>query len=206
MSLGDGHKPEAPPRKTGTVPPVTTAQPDPPQDALPAPKIRRRLGAFIYEGLLLFGVVMIGAFGYASLTEHRHAMVGRTGLQVFLFLLVGLYFTWFWTHGGQTVAMKTWHIKVVDYRGQPAGWARCVLRYVTSWIWFLPALVTAYAIRPVPTWVNVSLLTVGVVAYAMLARFHPQRQYVHDVLSGTRLLDVQPPRVVKSKSAKAKPN
>jgi uncharacterized RDD family membrane protein YckC len=191
MTVGAGPKPESPDSPSRLETP-----------ALPAPKIRRRMGAFIYEGLLLFAVVMIGAYGYDSLTQHRHAMVGRSGLQVFLFLLLGAYFTWFWTHGGQTVAMKTWHIKVVDHRGQPAGWARCVLRYVTSWIWFLPALATAYAIRPVPTWVIFSLLTVGVLAYALLARFHPQRQYVHDLLSGTRLLDVQPPKSVKAKNDK----
>ncbi len=190
MTLGAGPKPESPDSPSSPAVP-----------ALRAPKIRRRMGAFIYEGLLLFAVVMIGAYGYDSLTQHRHAMEGRTGLQVFLFLLLGVYFTWFWTHGGQTVAMKTWHIKLVDHRGQPAGWARCVLRYVTSWIWFLPALVTAYAIRPVPTWVILSLLTVGVLAYALLARFHPQRHYVHDLLSGTRLLDVQPAKVIQPKSA-----
>jgi hypothetical protein len=53
----------------------------------------------------------------------------------------------------------------------------------------------------VPTWVIFSLLTVGVLAYALLARFHPQRQYVHDLLSGTRLLDVQPPKAIKPKNA-----
>lgn len=171
-------------------------------DALRAPKIRRRLAAFVYEGLLLFAVVMIGAYGYDSLTQHRHAMVGRTGLQIFLFLLIGAYFAWFWSHGGQTVATKTWRIKVVDHRGQPLGWGRSIARYVLSWLWFLPALITAYAIpiKPTPPWLTFTLLTVGVLAYALVARLHPQRQFLHDVLCGTRLIDVQATQAATAQS------
>ena len=41
------------------------------------------------------------------------------GLQAFLFLVLGLYFAWFWSHGGQTVAMKTWHIRLLTHDGRP---------------------------------------------------------------------------------------
>ncbi len=140
---------------------------------------------------MLFGVVMMGAYLYDTLTQHRHALVGRTGLQIFLFLLLGLYFVWFWSHGGQTVATKTWHIKVVDHTGKPASVARSVLRYATAWLWFLPALVIAYAARPLSAWAIFALMAVGVMAYAALALLHPQRQFLHDVLSGTRLISTQ---------------
>lgn len=148
--------------------------------------------AFVYEGVLLFGVVMFAAYVYGTLTQHRHALVGRTGLQVFLFVLIGAYFVWFWTHGGQTVATKTWHLRVLDLRGQPLGYARAIARYVLSWVWFAPALLAAYLARPLAPWAAMLLVTVGVAVYAGVARLHPRRQFVHDVLCGTQVVDTRP--------------
>lgn len=158
----------------------------------PAPSLKRRLAAFMYESMLLFGIVMIGAYLYDSLTQHRHAMQGRTGLQVFVFLLIGLYFVWFWTHGGQTLALKTWRIKLTMHDQSPVSVVRAVVRYALSWLWFLPALLLSYALRPLSTLGIVALLALGALLYAALAFLHPQRQFLHDVLSGTRLIDVAP--------------
>ena len=46
-----------------------------------------------------------------------------------LVLAFALYYTWCWVQTGQTLAMKTWHLKVVDAQGQ-ARWVRCA-RYLT---------------------------------------------------------------------------
>ena len=83
------------------------------------PSLLRRLACFIYEGVLLFGVLMISGYLYASLTQQRHALEGRGGLMFFLFFVLGIYFVGFWTHGGQTVAMKAWHIRLVSTNGEP---------------------------------------------------------------------------------------
>ena len=158
----------------------------------PPPSLRRRLAAFVYEGVLLFGVVMIGGWLYDTLTQHRHAMQGRTGLQAFLFLLLGIYFVWFWTHGGQTVAMKTWHIRLVDANGRALGQPRAFARYALAWLWFVPALAAARYVGPNSAWAIFALMTVGVAAYALLALTNPQRQFLHDLICGTRLVDTRP--------------
>lgn len=155
------------------------------------PSIRRRLAAFVYEGVLLFGVVMIGSYVYDTLTQHRHAMHGRTGLQVFLFLLLGIYFVWFWSHGGQTVAMKTWHIRLVDANGHSVRQARALARYVLAWLWFMPALIAARFYGPNSAFAIFALMAVGATAYALLALTNPQRQFLHDVICGTRLVDTR---------------
>jgi len=161
--------------------------------ATPTPSLRRRLAAFVYEGVLLFGVLMIAALGYGLATQQRHALVGMHGLQAFLFLVLGLYFCWFWSHGGQTVAMKTWHIRVQTKDGRPVPAARAVLRYLWCWLWFVPALLWNY-LWGVRSGGAVALaLTLGVLVYAASTRLNPQRQYWHDLLSGTRLVQVRPP-------------
>jgi uncharacterized RDD family membrane protein YckC len=154
----------------------------------PAPGLKRRLAAFVYEGVLLFGVLMLAALAYGLVTQQRHALVGMHGLQLFLFLVLGLYFTWFWSHGGQTVAMKTWHVRLLSKDGQPVGTARAWLRYVLSWMWFLPALAGIYAggLRSGGA-ISLALLT-GVLLYALVSRFNRRRQFLHDLISRTELV------------------
>ena len=157
-----------------------------------APGIARRLAAFVYEGVLLFGVLAMGGYLYDTLTQHRHALVGRTGLQFFLFLLLGIYFVWFWTHGGQTVAMKTWRIRLVDQTGGGVGQARAFARYVLAWLWFVPSLATAYVWARGSALAVLALIVLGVIVYALLALTNPQRQFLHDLICGTRLVDASP--------------
>ena len=160
---------------------------------LTAPSLRRRLACFVYEGVLLFGVVMAVGLVYGVAVGQRDAMLGRQGLQTVLFTALAAYFIWFWSHGGQTVAMKTWHIRLVRADGAAATAARCALRYLLSWLWFVPALLSLWLIGMGGAWAIAATLALGVAAYALLARLLPDRQYWHDVLCGTRLVDVRPP-------------
>lgn len=46
--------------------------------------------------------------------------------------IVSIYFIWCWTHGGQTLAMKTWRIQVVDKHGGPLSWQVALVRYCVA--------------------------------------------------------------------------
>lgn len=147
----------------------------------------------LYEGVLLFGVLMISGLVYGVVMQQRHALQGTWGLQLFVFGVLGLYFSWFWSRGGQTVAMKTWHVRVVDAQTSgPVTQARALARYLLSWLWFLPALLVAWATG----WRGGAAfgwtLVAGVIAYALLTRWLPQRQFLHDRLCGTRLITWRP--------------
>jgi len=149
---------------------------------------------------------MIAGYLYSTLTQQRHALEGQVVLKTFLFLVLGLYFTWFWSHGGQTVAMKAWHIRIVDAHGAPVQRGRAVARYLLSWLWFLPALGAAALAGLHSGGAIFGLLTAGVLGYALLARLHPQRQFWHDAVCGTRLITWRPavpPRRRKGEPAAA---
>lgn len=165
-------------------------QPPPATNAwMPAPALLRRLAAFVYEGVLLFGVLMLAGFVYSSLTQQRHALQGKTGLQLFLFGVLGLYFSWFWSHGGQTVAMKAWHVRLIGADGAPVRQGRALLRYMLAWLWFVPALATAHFAGLQGGAAMAGILLAGVLAYAGLAWLRPDRQFWHDVVCATRLVD-----------------
>jgi uncharacterized RDD family membrane protein YckC len=158
-------------------------------DDLKTPGIWRRLACWLYEGMLLFGVVFISGYLFGTLSQTRNALDNRHALQAFIFVIFGIYFGWFWSKG-QTLAMKTWHIRVVDRMGQPISQVRAVLRYVLSWLWFVPPLLVTWAfglsaaegLVLVPAWVAI---------WAILSRFHGQQQFWHDAWAGTRLVSSQ---------------
>ncbi len=174
--------------------PSLMAHPGPEPEALKAPPLHRRLVCFLYEGVLLFGVVMAAGFVYGTLTQQRHALVGTWGLQAVIFVVLGFYFVYCWSGRGQTLAMQTWHIRLVGRDGAPVSRLRAFCRYLLSWLWFLPALVgveLAGLKGPGPTF---TAMAAGVLAYAGLAWLHPKGQYLHDELCGTRLIPWAPAR------------
>lgn len=158
-------------------------------DRLPAPALWRRMACFLYEGVLLFGVVAIAGLSYAVLTDQRHALQGRLGLQALLFVLIGAYFSWFWSHGGQTVAMKAWHIRLVRSDGAALSIRRALCRYLLAWMWFVPALLALWWADAADSGAVIAALGIGVGAYAALTALGPDRQFWHDAACGTRLVD-----------------
>jgi len=157
------------------------------------PSLKRRMAAFLYEGVLLFGVVVLTGLVYSPLTDQRHALKGQHGLQAACFVVIGLYFIWFWTRGGQTLAMKTWHLRLVDQRGAPVTPWRAVGRYLLAWLWFLPALLSLSVMGLTHQGGAIAMaLLGGVLAYLLIARLHPRRQFLHDVLCGTQLITQRP--------------
>lgn len=146
----------------------------------------------MYEGMLMFGVVFIAGYLFGTLSQTRNAMDNRHALQAFLFVVFGIYFTWFWSKG-QTLAMKTWHIRLVDRHGASVSQPRALLRYALSWIWLLPPLAVS-APFGLPGG-EIAVITFGwVLVWALLSRFHPLRQFWHDAWAGTRLVHFEHPR------------
>ena len=69
--------------------------------------------ACVYELLLLLALWMLFTWIFLSLFGDASSDYKRTFLQLFLWLVTGAYFVWCWTKTGQTLATKTWKIKLV---------------------------------------------------------------------------------------------
>jgi uncharacterized RDD family membrane protein YckC len=126
------------------------------------PGLPRRLASMVYEALLLFAVGFFAAWLFFFASGGRDATAGaaRHLLQLLIGLAFAGYFLWCWLRGGQTLAMKAWHIRLVEVTP-----ARALIRFVLALV-FVPTLVSI-------VW----------------AFFDRDRQFLHDRLAGTRLLD-----------------
>lgn len=157
-----------------------------------AAPLARRLASFAYEGVLLFGVVFGVALVYGAVTQQRHGLQGRSGLDVALFTVIGLYFVWCWSRSGQTLPMKTWHVRLMSRSGTPVSTGRALARYLACWAWFVPPLWASHAAGVASTAGHGAVLLAWIALYAASSLALPDRQFLHDVACGTRLVDAKP--------------
>jgi uncharacterized RDD family membrane protein YckC len=132
-----------------------------------APRLGRRLASALYDLLALAALVLVATFPFLAVFGDSVHGWRRHALQLWVLAVGGAYYVYFWTRGGQTLPMKTWRIRVVRHDGAALGVGRALHRY-------LLALLGAFA------------LGLGF-AWALVDR---DRQFLHDRLAGTALVDV----------------
>jgi len=90
------------------------------------PGLAPRLARLLYEAILLFAVAFFATWLFYFASGGRDATGGgaRLGLQIFIVVVFAAYFLWCWLRGGQTLAMKTWRIRLVGVTP-----ARAALRF-----------------------------------------------------------------------------
>ncbi|MXS81489.1 RDD family protein, partial [Nitrosomonas sp. GH22] len=93
------------------------------------PGFWRRMLALAYEFLLLLGVWFIAAFLFHLIFRDTSAEYFRPLFQFYLLFIGGIYFIWFWTHGGQTLAMQTWKLQLVSANGGKVTTQQAMVRY-----------------------------------------------------------------------------
>ncbi len=129
------------------------------------PGFGRRMLALAYEFLLLLGVWFIAAFLFHLVFQDTSAEYFRPLFQFYLLCIGGIYFIWFWTHGGQTLAMQTWKLRLVSENGGKVTMQQAMVRYLMAVI-------------------GISFLGFGL----LWALFNRDRQFLHDKLAGTRII------------------
>jgi len=161
----------------------------------PRAGIARRLGAVIYEGLLLVAIVFVASFIALPLITPGHAgaaealavpdLAHRVMLFCILFAVVAWYFTWSWTGAHRTLPMKTWRLRLVLADGSPVPAKTALLRFLCACIG--PGLaVLAYGVL---RQYGLGAQAVWLVAFNFLWAFvDPERQFLHDRIAGTRIV------------------
>ncbi len=89
-----------------------------------SPGLARRLACAAYELLVIAALVLLATFPFLAFAGDSTSGWRRHLLQAYVLAMVGAYLVGFWTHGGQTLAMKTWRIRLECADGTPVGTAR----------------------------------------------------------------------------------
>ena len=121
----------------------------------------------IYESLLVTAVLFVASFVFLLAFRDTGSPFFKPAFQLYLLVVAGAYFSWFWTHGGQTLAMQTWKMRVIQADSMDAGISlrQAVMRYLFALI-------------------GIALLGCGI----LWALFDRDRQFLHDRLARTRIV------------------
>lgn len=92
----------------------------------------RLFAACVYELLLLIALWFIGAWIFVAIFGDATQSYKRFGLQLSLWIITGAYFVWCWHKSGQTLAMQTWKMQLVNQDGLQLTIAQAMLRYVLA--------------------------------------------------------------------------
>jgi len=131
----------------------------------PTPGIVRRVVCMLYETLLLAAVLFVASFLFLSFTHDAMSTSIKPVFRGYLLLVTATYFIWFWLHGGQTLAMKTWHMRLERKDGSALTLRQAAIRFFAS------------------------LFSIGLFGIGILwALFDRDKQFLHDRLAGTRIV------------------
>lgn len=99
----------------------------------------RRLGALVYDGLLLIALWFAAMIPVVAVTGEHPGVVARGLTQLYLFAVGFAFFGGFWTHGGQTLGLRSWRLRVEDVASGRLRWSRALARYAAAVLSWLPA-------------------------------------------------------------------
>lgn len=171
--------------------------------ALPPASFLARIASMIYELLLVTAVVFVASFVSLLSVVDLHVPWQMFLYRLYLVGVLFAYFSAFWLRSGQTLAMKTWRIRLVGRSGGPLSFKQAALRFIVALcalsglllggavLWWalsghslMPFKHTALYIAPA----LLGLLLAGVDFCWPL--FDRDRQFLHDRIAGTRLVRV----------------
>ncbi|HQU48678.1 MAG TPA: RDD family protein [Casimicrobiaceae bacterium] len=156
----------------------------------PEAGLGRRMGAVVYETLVVAAIVLVAGFALAPVVSPSAGPSGplvlptgpgRAAGLAGLVSVLGLYFGWFWTGGRCTLPMKTWHLALVDRRGEPLRAGRALARYAAAWLGPVASVALVAGTQSRAGWLALAF------PYAW-AFVDPARCFLHDRVAGTRLV------------------
>jgi uncharacterized RDD family membrane protein YckC len=101
-------------------------------DTIPA-GLARRLAAIFYDSLLLVALFFFAGYPYLALTGGMPLSgAARLGLQLYLAGIAMAFFGWFWVHGGQTLGMRAWRLRLVSTSGGSITWKQALIRFAVA--------------------------------------------------------------------------
>ena len=166
--------------------------------SLPAPTIKRRIALNLYEMLVLFGVL-----AFAFLVPHLiigvvfEVTAPSAILMAHMYLVLAFYFMWYWTKTGQTLAMQTWRIQLVNVDGAIMKRSQALMRFAIGSLWLIPAaLILFINIKMNPSAsmggsVSIIFFSVTLFLWPLSAYLdRKNRQSIPDRWSGTRLVQL----------------
>ena len=100
--------------------------------ALKAAGFFRRLAAILYDSLLLVAILFVATAAILPLNHGEAFASDNFYYLAYLVFVSFLFYGGFWTHGGQTLGLRAWKLKVLTFEQQPLNWKQALVRYIAA--------------------------------------------------------------------------
>ena len=114
--------------KNKSTPDSSTPTPDNQELAGPT----RQLLALFYDAWLLAAVFMAASALTLPFTDGEPVKPGNPFMTTYIFFVWYAFYAWFWTHGGQTLGMRSWKIKLISETGDTLNLWHALLRFLSG--------------------------------------------------------------------------
>lgn len=95
-----------------------------------------RIAAIVYDLFLLIAILFVATALLLPINAGKAFTSQQFFYPVYLLVVSFVFYGWFWTHGGQTLGLKAWQLKVLTFDRQPISWMQAMMRFcaaVLSW-------------------------------------------------------------------------
>ncbi|MCK5539061.1 MAG: RDD family protein [Gammaproteobacteria bacterium] len=181
-----------------------TSLKDPKQNntTLPAAGFMTLLGCWLYDFMLLCAVWLLAGIAYIipaqmiaqvdSSATNNLSTTEFTGplFYSYLFFVSWFFFAWFWTHGGQTLGLRTWSLRLQTEEGHILTWLQTLLRFLIAGTPWLIALffydqITTKKLLPSPYQYSVFIIGFSGLFWILIDQ---QKRSLYDIFSRTRIV------------------
>lgn len=100
--------------------------------------LARRLGAMLYDGLLVVALLFLGTVPFVALRGGEPVEPGAANYQVVMIAIAWLFYVGFWTRSGRTLGMQSWRLQLETIDGGKPGVREATVRFFAAIISWLP--------------------------------------------------------------------
>jgi uncharacterized RDD family membrane protein YckC len=97
-----------------------------------APGFLRHFAAICYDALLLLAVFFLATALALPFNSGQAFSSGQYFYPLYLLTISFFFYGWFWTHGGQTLGMRSWKLGLCRLDGGPVSWRCALLRFMAA--------------------------------------------------------------------------
>jgi len=100
--------------------------------------LRRRIGAMIYDGLLILALLFLGTLPFLALNEGNSVDPDNVFYPLAMALIIFLFFTIYWSRYGRTLGMQSWGLRIETPAGDRPDFRHCCIRFFAALLSWLP--------------------------------------------------------------------
>jgi len=95
--------------------------------------LRRRIGAMLYDGILIFALMAMTTLPFIALRDGEHVDPTDNLLhQIALVAIIYSFFVGFWTLSGRTLGMQSWRLQLENLDGSRATFGGATIRFFAA--------------------------------------------------------------------------